>query len=553
MTSQFSRRELLTGATSVAAATAGGVAVGSPGAAWAATPTPGCLATPVLKSAQPVVEIGSGRMRGIESSGVRIFKGVPYGASTAGKNRFQPPQAPEHWMGVRDMLLYSAECPYAPIGGGGGGAFANYVPPVEDSFLLYRQDSPLRASEDCLRLNVWAPTGPGKRPVMVYMHGGGYIAGSGNGLLAYDGENLARRGDVVVVTHNHRLNLFGYLDLSSFGGRWAQSANVGMQDIVAVLHWVRDNISALGGDPGNVTVFGQSGGGGKILALMAMPSAKGLFHKAIVQSGGGGAATAQQARGVALDTLAKLGVSESNLDALTELPVQKLCAVAVASGLGGWKPGVDGTVVAAMPGEGEAALAAGVPLLIGTNLNELKNAVDDSKAASFGDADLAAAARKRFGARADDVVAAFRKSHPGRAPIEIWNAIEAGPMRRMAFTLAERKYAVDGKVWQYLFTWATPVLEGRPKTFHSAEIAFVFNNAALCVNQTGGGATALRLAGQMSDSWVAFARHGSPNHAAVPTWAPFNSRHPTMIFDDPCRVQDDPEAEGWKLIAETSQ
>ena len=194
---------------------------------------------------QPVVEIASGRLRGTESGGVRNFKGIPYAASTAGENRFMPPQSLTPWKGFRDALVYGGQCPYV-LGVQSNQPMTRFKP--EDAFLLYRNYTPHTSSEDCLLLNVWAPNGPGRRPVMVYMHGGGYVAGSGNDLLAYDGENLARRGDVVVVTHNHRLNIFGYLDLSSFGGRWAQSVNLGMQDIVAVLQWVRDNISAFGGD-----------------------------------------------------------------------------------------------------------------------------------------------------------------------------------------------------------------------------------------------------------------------------------------------------------------
>jgi para-nitrobenzyl esterase len=529
----------------LAAVTATAAAAVGQSAVVQAAPSLTCPTTTLPKGLQPVVEIATGHIRGIENGGVRSFKGIPYGASTTGRNRFQPPQPPAPAPGVRDMLVFGAACPFRP---GGPQNTPASVPP-EDAFLLYRSYLQHSAHEDCLRLNVWAPSGSGRRPVMVYMHGGGFTGGSGNDLLAYDGENLARRGDVVVVTHNHRLNLFGYLDLSSFGGRWSQSANVGMQDIVAVLRWVHDNIAAFGGDPNNVTIFGQSGGGGKVLTLMAMPSAAGLFHKAIVQSGAGAGpgVGGTDAANVAREVLASLEISESNLDELAEVPVEKLCQVALAKG-SRWRPSVDGSVLPVAPGEREG-LAPGVPLVVGTNLNELRNAVDDPRSATFSDTDLTAAAEKKFGAAGVDIVAAYKNAHPGRAAIEIWYVIEASEMRRHSFELTDRKYTLDGKAWQYMFSWATPMLEGRPKTFHSAEIAFVFNNAGLCVNQTGGGPAAIRLAAQMSDSWVAFARRGDPTHGAIPKWPAYTADHPTMIFDDPCRIQINPEIEGLRLVA----
>ena len=220
-----------------------------------------------------------------------LSRASPTALPPAATSRFQPPAKPAPWRGIRSALTYGPICPVGSDVRTGGD---NLPHGDEDAFLLYRGANHTASAEDCLRLNVWtpglsgtqAPFTHGRRPVMVWMHGGGFTAGSGHDLLSYDGENLARRGDVVVITHNHRLNAFGYLDLASVGGqRYASSANVGMLDIVAVLEWVRDNAAAFGGDPGNVTVFGQSGGGGKVSVLMAMPAAKGLFHKAIVQSG----------------------------------------------------------------------------------------------------------------------------------------------------------------------------------------------------------------------------------------------------------------------------
>jgi para-nitrobenzyl esterase len=247
-----------------------------------------CGRSKVLASDQgTVVETSAGKIRGFKRNGIYIFKGVPYGASTSGANRFMPPASPEPWSGIRNALQYGRVCPNQDsIHFNTDGK--NLANTDEDAFVLHRGAAATVAAEDCLRLNLWTSeiNGSHKRPVMVYMHGGGFSGGSGHDLLSYDGENLARNHDVVVVTHNHRLNVYGYLNLQQLGGEeFASSANVGLLDLVAVLAWVRENIATFGGDPGCVTIFGQSGGGGKVLALMAMPAAKGLFHRAIVQSG----------------------------------------------------------------------------------------------------------------------------------------------------------------------------------------------------------------------------------------------------------------------------
>ncbi|HVW84544.1 MAG TPA: carboxylesterase family protein, partial [Bryobacteraceae bacterium] len=320
--------------------------------------------TPSNVPATPVVEISSGKVRGFSSGGVAVFLGVPYGESTTGANRFMPPVKRKPWTGIRNCLSYGHSCPQAGSGVIEDDASGRNTD--EDAFLLYRTNGWIRG-EDCLRLNVWTPSvnaSSRKRAVMVYMHGGGYTGGSGNDLLCYNGENLARHHDVVVVTHNHRLNLFGYLNLAQVGGeRYASSGNVGMLDIVAVLEWVRDNIANFGGDPGKVLIYGQSGGGGKVSHLMAMPAAKGLFHRAVVQSGStlrsGSSEVAAERAAVVLE---ELGISKGRLEKLQSLPTSALTRVqtevqrrlaqaggAPAGGLGGWAPVVDGKVVPAHP------------------------------------------------------------------------------------------------------------------------------------------------------------------------------------------------------------
>src|SRR6202158_6156038 len=324
----------------------------------------GCGSSTVIASdAATVAETTAGKIRGFKRNGVYVFKGVPYGASTAGARRFMPPVKPEPGTGIRNALQYGRICPYLDsVHFDTDGK--NLANSDEDQFVLHR-GAALVPGEDCLRVNVWTPeiNASHKRPVMVYMHGGGFTAGSGHDLLAYDGESLARNHDAVVVNHNHRLNVYGYINLGHLGGgeEYASSANVGMLDLVAVLEWVRDNIKTFGGDPGNVTIFGQSGGGGKVLALMAMPSAKGLFHRAIVQSGPFLKALSPDYSGQLAELLlAELGLSKSQLNELQTIPVDRLTGAATEAmkkmprpkpslrrtyGEYDWGPTVDGLIL----------------------------------------------------------------------------------------------------------------------------------------------------------------------------------------------------------------
>jgi para-nitrobenzyl esterase len=437
----------------------------------------------------------------------------------------------------------------------------------EDGFLLYRTYNRSNFGEDCLRVNVFTPeiNGSKKRPVMVFMHGGGFTGHSGNGLLAYDGTNLASRADVVVVTHNHRLNIFGYLDLSQLGlSPYAGAVNVGMLDIVALLEWVRDNIASFGGDPANVTVFGQSGGGGKVTTLMAMPAAKGLFHRAIVQSGSTLAmGPREDSAKMTAAVFAELGLRPAQAEKLHALSVEdiirggraalaKLARQDSAAGRRfNWRPTVDGKALPTHPFDPVApSLSADVPLLVGTNLNEFVNGVDNPEADTLTNEQLTARMHERYGDKSQAILDAYRQEYPKETPFGLWAAIAAASTRQNAFTQAERKAALGAApAYQYIFGWRTPMLDGRPGTFHSCELAFVFDNADLCVNLTGGGPEALDLSTKVSQAWVSFARNGNPNHDGLPDWPAFTAEtRATMIFDDPCVVKNDPESAGRRLL-----
>jgi para-nitrobenzyl esterase len=547
----------------------------SPAAAQAALhePQPPCGRSKVLASDEAtVVETSAGKIRGFKRNGIYIFKGVPYGASTSGANRFMPPASPEPWSGIRNSLQYGRVCPsqdsaYFDTDG------KNLANTDEDAFVLHRGAAATVPGEDCLSLNLWTPeiNGSHKRPVMVYMHGGGFSGGSGHDLLSYDGENLARNHDVVVMTHNHRLNVYGYLNLQQLGGEeFASSANVGLLDLVAVLAWVRENVATFGGDPGCVTIFGQSGGGGKVLALMAMPAAKGLFHRAIVQSGPflkslSPAYSDQLAELI----LAELDLSKSRVRELQSVPVNRLSGAAAEAmkkmpshqssirrvyGENNWGPTVDGRILPRHPFDpGAPEISADVPLLTGSNLHEFVNGLDRPKVKAMQMDELHRLVSQEFRERSKEIIDDYRRDYPRATPFDLYATIAASSVRRPACEQATRKAALGrASAYCYIYAWRTPVLDGRPGPFHAAEIAFTFDNAQLCDHYSGGSAEAIVLSRQVSTAWVSFARTGNPNHADLPHWPKYTSElRPTMQFDTPCEVRNDPESQGLKLIAES--
>jgi para-nitrobenzyl esterase len=516
------------------------------------------------------VEIGSGRIRGGHSRGALAFKGIPYAGSVSGKNRFKAAPKVEPWSGVRDATLLGP-----PALQGKGGTYGEHEPAY---------------SEECLVLNVWTPAvkDGGKRPVMLYCHGGGFTAGSG-GQGIQDGSHLAATYDVVVVAINHRLGLFGFLYLGELGGEeYATSGNQGMLDIVAALRWVKENIDVFGGNSDNVMVFGESGGGAKTSALLAMPSAHGLFHKAGIQSG---AMLRGTSKNVATETarrvLAGLEIAPGDLNKLAGLPAEKLMSIQLAapgplqiptkeylashpnspaggdfsgeSRPGSWGPVVDGTYLPRDPFNPAATpLSANIPLLIGNTHDEMLLFIREN--VGFFHADEAAVAqsiRQRFGDQADRILAEYRKTMPNATPVERAVAIlTASAMGKSTVTLADRKSLQRAPVYRYRYDYQSNVpIKGTDWTLracHASDISLVFLNFDLPDLQ-GNGPGLAEASKAMSSYFTSFARHGVPSAQGQPAWLRYRTENrPVMLINSVCQVAYDPDGDErmfWQSLA----
>jgi para-nitrobenzyl esterase len=504
--------------------------------------------------AEVIVDTSSGRVRGRQERGVSVFKGIPYAAPPLGENRFHPPRKVEPWNGVRDALAYGDQAVQDD----------NVFSLPADLLPIVPLNGVEKISEDCLTLNVWTSgTSGATRPVLFWCHGGAFLVGSGSSSW-YDGTNLCRLDDVVVVTFNHRLGALGYLHLADIAPETAHdfegAGTAGMRDIVAALEWVRDNIARFGGDPGNVTIFGESGGGAKVSVLLALPAAKGLFHKAVIQSGPAvQMATREDGTKTALQVLAELGLDEKEVAKLRALPVEKILAAQgvvqarAASGpiakrrRRGFNPVIDGTYFPGGPFNPDApAVSAHVPLMIGSNKDEQSLFLGHLPwvtGATFDN--LSMAMKPYLGDRAAEIVARYHAAQPS-LPADQLALILMGELgqRLPSLQMAERKLALKAAdVFVYLFTWETPVLGGRLRACHTLEIPFVFNTvegAAI----TGSDPSRLPLGETMARAWIAFAKTGNPGWPAYDT-----TRRPTMVFDLESRVENDPfgaERRAWE-------
>lgn len=494
-----------------------------------------------------------GKVRGYILRGVHTFLGIPYGADTSGENRFMPPQKPKPWAEVKPAVWWGNSAPQIMEN-----RYANQYASFVDH---WNYDD---VSEDCLRINVWTQAlDTKKRPVIVWLHGGGFVNGNGIEQDGYNGENLSRFGDVVFCSLNHRLGALGFTNLAKAGNKMSTSGNVGMLDIVAALEWVRDNISNFGGDANNVTIIGQSGGGAKVCTLTAMPSAKGLFHKAVALSGSSiGGLSKEYSEKLGEMVLKEAGLAANEIGKLQQIPWREYIDIANRAATkmadeakrlnlarGGFAPVADGLSLDEGTFYGNNAhFSADIPMIICTTFNEQSPSRVDSALENINLAEAKEKLKPRFGEKTSEIVDSYAKVFPDKKPVEIWSMIMSN--RKGAIATADAKAKQKAPVYVAWFGFQPPLFDGRMRAFHCDDICFWFYNTDLMLTHTGGGARPRRVSEKMAKSFVNFAKTGNPNGGGLPNWAKYTSeKGETMILNDECILKNDPDREARKSLS----
>ncbi len=491
-----------------------------------------------------------GKVRGFILRGIHQFLGIPYGADTSGKNRFMPPQKPVPWNDIKPTIWWGNSAPqvmekrYA-------NAFSSFVD-------HWNYDD---VSEDCLKLNIWTPAlDKANRPVIVWLHGGGFVNGNGIEQDGYHGENLSRMGNIVFCSVNHRLGALGYCCLSSVGGPLA-SGNAGNLDLVASLEWIKNNIAQFGGDPNNVTIIGQSGGGAKVTTLMNMPAAKGLFHKAVALSGSSLIGINKDyAEKLGAKVLEEAGFKIGEFEKLQQMPwlefiqianrtVAKFSEEAKKMGIQreGFSPVSDGIHLSSEPFF-TGGMSEDIPLMINTTFHEWTPSRSDASLEKVTWEEITEKLSARFGEKSSLIVSAYKKQFPTASPVEIWALILSN--RKNAVAAADAK-SKNGKAPVYLswFGWQPPLFDGRMRAFHCIDICFWFYNTDLMFTHTGGGKRPRALSSKMASSFIQFVKTGNPNGGGLPEWLPYSAeKGETMILDDLCLLQNNPDGEARKSL-----